>query len=67
MLNGRTVKACTMLAVQADGHSFTTIEGLAANGKLDPVQDGFWNEHGLQCGFYAWDDSGRQAALRRCI
>jgi aerobic carbon-monoxide dehydrogenase small subunit len=51
MLNGRTVKACTMLAVQADGHSLTTIEGLAANGKLDPVQEAFWNEHGLQCGF----------------
>ncbi len=40
-----------MLAVQADEHSLTTIEGLAANGKLDPVQEAFWNEHGLQCGF----------------
>jgi aerobic carbon-monoxide dehydrogenase small subunit len=51
MLDGRTVKACTMLAVQANGRSVTTIEGLAANGKLDPVQEAFWNEHGLQCGF----------------
>ncbi len=51
MLDGRSVKACTMLAVQADGHSVTTIEGLAANGKLDPIQEAFWNEHGLQCGF----------------
>jgi carbon-monoxide dehydrogenase small subunit len=51
MLDGRTVKACTMLAVQADGHTLTTIEGLAVNGKLDPVQEAFWNEHGLQCGF----------------
>ncbi len=40
-----------MLAVQANGRSITTIEGLAANGKLDPVQEAFWNEHGLQCGF----------------
>lgn len=51
MLDGRSVKACTMLAVQADGHSVTTVEGLAANGKLDPIQEAFWNEHGLQCGF----------------
>jgi carbon-monoxide dehydrogenase small subunit len=51
MLDGKTVKACTMLAVQANGRSVTTIEGLAANGKLDPVQEAFWNEHGLQCGF----------------
>jgi carbon-monoxide dehydrogenase small subunit len=40
-----------MLAVQADGAEVTTIEGLASNGTLDPVQEGFWNEHGLQCGF----------------
>ena len=51
MLDGRAVKACSMLAVQADGHSITTIEGLAVDGKLDPVQEAFWNEHGLQCGF----------------
>jgi carbon-monoxide dehydrogenase small subunit len=51
MLDGRTVKSCTMFAVQADGHQVLTIEGLATNGKLDPVQEAFWNEHGLQCGF----------------
>lgn len=51
MLDGRSVKACTMFAVQADGRSITTIEGLATDGKLDPVQEAFWNEHGLQCGF----------------
>jgi carbon-monoxide dehydrogenase small subunit len=51
MLDGRTVKSCTMFAVQADGRNILTIEGLAADGKLDPVQEAFWNEHGLQCGF----------------
>jgi carbon-monoxide dehydrogenase small subunit len=51
MLDGRAVKSCAMLAVQADGRSVTTIEGLAVDGKLDPVQEAFWNEHGLQCGF----------------
>ena len=52
MLDGRAVKSCTLFAVQADGRSITTIEGVAAdNGKLDPVQEAFWNEHGLQCGF----------------
>ena len=51
MLDGRAVKSCSMLAVQANGRSVTTIEGLATNGKLDPVQEAFWNEHGLQCGF----------------
>ncbi len=50
-LNGRAVKSCTMFAVQADGAAITTIEGLATNGKLDAVQEAFWNEHGLQCGF----------------
>ena len=50
-LNGRAIKSCTMFAVQADGASLVTIEGLAADGKLDPVQEAFWNEHGLQCGF----------------
>ena len=47
----RTVKSCTMLAVQADGKDVRTIEGVAQNGDLHPVQEGFWNEHGLQCGF----------------
>jgi aerobic carbon-monoxide dehydrogenase small subunit len=51
MLDGRTVKACTVLALQADGGEVTTIEGLAREGKLHPLQEGFWEEHGLQCGF----------------
>ena len=51
MVEGKAVKSCTMFAVQADGRSVLTIEGLAANGQLDPVQEAFWNEHGLQCGF----------------
>jgi carbon-monoxide dehydrogenase small subunit len=51
MLDGRAVKSCTMFAVQADGQQVITIEGLASNGTLDPVQEAFWNEHGLQCGF----------------
>ena len=50
-LGGQTVKSCTVLAVQADGQSVTTIEGLANNGSLHPVQDGFWEQHGLQCGY----------------
>ena len=51
LVDGQAVKSCTMLAVQADGSAVTTIEGLAANGKLHPVQDGFWECHGAQCGF----------------
>ena len=51
MRNGRAVKSCTLLAVQADGAQITTIEGLAVNGQLHPVQQGFWDEHGLQCGY----------------
>src|ERR1051325_7385584 len=51
MLDGRAVKSCTLLAVQADGAQVTTIEGLARDGKLHPVQDGFWERHGLQCGY----------------
>jgi carbon-monoxide dehydrogenase small subunit len=50
-LNGEAVKSCTMLAVQADGAEITTIEGLASNGELHPVQQGFWEHHGLQCGY----------------
>jgi carbon-monoxide dehydrogenase small subunit len=45
------VKSCTLLAVQADGSEVTTIEGLAADGRLHPVQEGFWERHGLQCGY----------------
>ena len=51
LLDGKAVKSCAMFAVQADGRQVLTIEGLAANGKLDPLQEAFWNEHGLQCGF----------------
>ena len=51
LLDGRSAKSCTMFAVQADGSSITTIEGLATNGHLHPLQEGFWEEHGLQCGF----------------
>ena len=51
MMEGRTVKSCTVLAVQADGKEITTIEGMASNGELHAVQEAFWNEHGLQCGF----------------
>jgi carbon-monoxide dehydrogenase small subunit len=51
LMDGLAVKSCTVLAVQADGSSVTTIEGLASDGKLHPVQNAFWEKHGLQCGF----------------
>ncbi|HMG33823.1 MAG TPA: (2Fe-2S)-binding protein [Blastocatellia bacterium] len=51
MIDGQSTKSCTMFAIQADGSSVTTIEGLAANGALHPVQEGFWERHGLQCGY----------------
>jgi carbon-monoxide dehydrogenase small subunit len=51
LMDGRAVKSCTVLAVQADGRSVTTVEGLATGDQLHPLQDGFWEEHGLQCGF----------------
>ena len=51
LIDNRPVKSCTMFAVQADGRQLTTIEGLATDGKLTPLQEAFWNEHGLQCGF----------------
>jgi len=51
LLNGKTVKSCTLFAVQADGGELLTVEGLAANGQLHPLQEGFKEEHGLQCGF----------------
>ena len=51
ILNGNAVKSCTVFAAQADGGAVTTVEGLAQNGELHPVQEGFWEEHGLQCGF----------------
>jgi len=51
LLDGVAVKACTCLAAQADGSSVTTIEGLAPDGQLNPIQEAFWAKHGLQCGF----------------
>ena len=51
LVDGKAVKSCTMLAVQADGAEVTTVEGLSHNGKLHPVQEGFWECHGLQCGY----------------
>jgi len=51
LVNGKAVKSCTMFAVQADGSEVTTIEGLATNGHLHAVQQGFWDRHGLQCGY----------------
>ena len=50
-VDGEAVKSCTVLAAQADGHEVTTVEGLERNGELDPVQQGFIECHGLQCGF----------------
>ena len=51
LLDGEPVKSCTVLAVQADGREVMTVEGLEQGGKLHPIQEGFWQEHGLQCGF----------------
>ena len=51
LMDGQAVKCCSLLAVQADGANITTIEGLAENGTLHPLQEGFREEHGLQCGF----------------
>jgi carbon-monoxide dehydrogenase small subunit len=51
LVDGRSAKSCTIFAVQADGADVTTIEGLARNGELHPLQEGFWEEHGLQCGY----------------
>ncbi len=50
-LDGKSVKSCTMFAVQADGAKVVTIEGIASDGKLHAMQEAFWNQHGLQCGF----------------
>ena len=50
-LNGESVKSCTVLAVQADGAEVTTIEGMSQNGELHPLQEAFWDNHGLQCGY----------------
>src|SRR3989440_11906813 len=51
MLDGQAVKSCTIFAVQADGRDVLTIEGVAQDGKLDAIQEAFWNEHALQCGY----------------
>ena len=51
LVDGRSAKSCTIFAVQADGAEITTIEGLAKDGQLHPLQEGFWQEHGLQCGY----------------
>jgi carbon-monoxide dehydrogenase small subunit len=51
LLDGRSAKSCTIFAVQADGCDVVTIEGLARDGELHPLQEGFWEEHGLQCGY----------------
>jgi aerobic carbon-monoxide dehydrogenase small subunit len=51
LIDNRPVKSCTLFAVQANGRQLTTIEGVANNGALHPIQEAFWNEHGLQCGF----------------
>ena len=51
LLNGRAVKSCTVFAVQADGGEIETIEGVADDGALHPLQEGFWEKHGLQCGY----------------
>jgi aerobic carbon-monoxide dehydrogenase small subunit len=51
LVDGEAMKSCTMLAVQADGSDIMTVEGLEKDGTLHPLQEGFWQEHGLQCGF----------------
>jgi carbon-monoxide dehydrogenase small subunit len=51
LLDGNPVKSCTVLAVQADGRKVMTVEGLEQDGKLHPIQAGFWEKHGLQCGY----------------
>ena len=51
LVDGKSIKSCTMLAVQAEGSDITTIEGLAAGDELHPLQEGFWERHGLQCGY----------------
>jgi carbon-monoxide dehydrogenase small subunit len=50
-LDGKAIKSCSLFAVQAHGQEITTVEGLEQDGKLHPIQEGFWQEHGLQCGF----------------
>ena len=66
LLDGQAVKSCTVLAVQADGAEVTTIEGLARNGELHPVQQGFWECHALQCGYCTPGMIMAGAALLQC-
>jgi carbon-monoxide dehydrogenase small subunit len=65
LMDGQAVKSCTILAAQADGASVTTIEGLAPIGTLHPVQQAFWDEHGVQCGFCTPGMVLSTVALRR--
>jgi carbon-monoxide dehydrogenase small subunit len=51
LLDGESIRSCLVFAVQANGHSITTVEGLASDGKLHPIQQSFWEAHGLQCGY----------------
>ncbi|HSK65672.1 MAG TPA: (2Fe-2S)-binding protein [Anaerolineales bacterium] len=51
LFDGESIRSCLVFAVQADGHSITTVEGLASDGKLHPIQQSFWEAHGLQCGY----------------
>src|SRR5260370_492611 len=51
LIDGKAIKSCTMFAVQAEGSNITTIEGMAKDGQLHPLQQAFWDEHGLQCGY----------------
>ncbi|HEX5808848.1 MAG TPA: (2Fe-2S)-binding protein [Anaerolineales bacterium] len=51
LFDGESIRSCLVFAVQADGHSITTVEGLATDGKLHPIQQSFWEAHGLQCGY----------------
>jgi carbon-monoxide dehydrogenase small subunit len=51
LLDGKAIKSCTLFAIQAHGREVMTVEGMEQEGKLHPIQDGFWQEHGLQCGF----------------
>jgi carbon-monoxide dehydrogenase small subunit len=79
LLDGTPVKSCTVLAVQADGREVTTVEGLERDGKLHPIQEGFWEMHGLQCGYctpgmmmtscalLAQNRSPSEAEIRRAI
>ncbi len=78
-LNGMAVKSCTLFAVQADGDAITTVEGLAEDGQLHPIQEAFWEEHGLQCGYCTpgfmlaavqlleWNPGATEAEIRHAL